>query len=284
MEKRTSKLSKTLPALLFAAVLLTSCEANPASDSTTSGGIVYTDSTAGDSTFNNSTETSAETSENTEPSIVEEVSEDETSKIEETSTPETDPPEEKEEPSVPSDEDIAAVSALISFDEPSAWYAFGDGGSRYYVFGENGKIITPETGKRTSVTYNYGSDGVLTLAAGEEEYSAVVTADGEAVVFTYSDGSTEKLTHITDDVKGFDVISDEDAKRKAAQYYISNLTFIVPMDQIDNVLTDNGDGTVTAELTVKETGETAAKLTFDRVTGDGTDINGNEININNLRK
>lgn len=169
----------------------------------------------------------------------------------------------------------------IGFD-PGTWLS--DAG-QYYFFdtdGASGRTASLEDG--TGVGFSYALEGTrATFHMGAADNSSVctVTLDGDAATLEWEDGTTERLTYVSDQGSdSFQFSSNQELADMALTYY-KDTNHAQENENLTSAAQTNDDGSVTIQVyeNLGDHNSTAAWYTVDRLTGAGTDADGAEVNL-----
>ena len=179
-----------------------------------------------------------------------------------------------EPPSASPDEDAAFT--------PGTWLS--DGG-QYYFFDEGdttGRTASLEDGTGIGFTYSIaGAEAAFSIGSADNASSCTVSRDGDTVTLLWADGTTEKLTYVSEQGSDtFQFYSNQELADLALNFYKENNN-AQDNQNLTSAAQTNDDGSVSIQVyeNLGDHNSTAAWYTVDRMTATGTDSSGNDVDL-----
>ena len=177
------------------------------------------------------------------------------------------------------------TSALPNEDAaftPGTWLS--DGG-QYYFFDEGdttGRTASLEDGTGVGFTYSLvGTEATFSMGAADNAASCTVSRDGDTVTLVWADGTTEKLTYVSDQGSDtFQFYSNQELADLALNFY-KETNHAQDNQNLTSAAQTNDDGSVSIQVyeNLGDHNSTAAWYTVDRMTAAGTDSSGSEVDL-----
>ena len=165
---------------------------------------------------------------------------------------------------------------------PGAWLS--DGG-QYYFFDEGdttGRTASLEDGTGVGFTYSMvGTEATFSMGGADNASSCTVNRDGDTVTLVWVDGTTEKLTYVSEQGSDtFQFYSNQELADLALNFYKENNNAQDNQNLVSAAQT-NDDGSVSIQVyeNLGDHNSTAAWYTVDRMTATGTDSSGNDVDL-----
>ena len=163
---------------------------------------------------------------------------------------------------------------------PGTWLS--DGG-QYYFFDEGdttGRTASLEDGTGVGFTYSLvGTEATFSMGAADNAASCTVSRDGDTVTLVWADGTSEKLTYVSDQGSDtFQFYSNQELADLALNFYQENNQ---DSQNLASAAQTNEDGSVSIQVyeNLGDHNSTAAWYTVDRMTATGTDGAGNAVDL-----
>ena len=179
-----------------------------------------------------------------------------------------------ETPSASSNEDVTFT--------PGTWLS--DGG-QYYFFdegGTTGRTASLEDGTGVGFTYSLvGTEATFSMGAADNTSSCTVSRDGDTVTLVWADGTTEKLTYVSEQGSDtFQFYSNQELADLALNFYKEN-NHVQDNQNLASAAQANDDGSVSIQVyeNLGDHNSTAGWYTVDRMSATGTDGSGNEVDL-----
>ena len=165
---------------------------------------------------------------------------------------------------------------------PGTWLS--DGG-QYYFFDEGdttGRTASLEDGTGVGFTYSLvGTEATFSMGAADNAASCTVSRDGDTVTLVWADGTSEKLTYVSDQGSDtFQFYSNQDLADLALNFY-KETNHAQDNQNLTSAAQTNDDGSVSIQVyeNLGDHNSTAAWYTVDRMTAAGTDSSGSEVDL-----
>ena len=174
----------------------------------------------------------------------------------------------------------SAASAEDTIFTPGTWLS--DSGQYYFFDGDgtNGRTASLDNGTGVGFTYTLdGSQADFAMGGADSSSTCTVDRDGETITLEWTDGTTERLTYISEQGSdSFQFYSNQELADMALAYYKEN-NGAQENESLTSAAQTNDDGSVTIQVyeNLGDHNSTAAWYTVDRHTGAGTDGVGAEV-------
>ena len=180
-----------------------------------------------------------------------------------------------ETPSAPTGQPSTLLQAGTWLSDQGMYWFFDAGEA-------SGRTAGLEDGTGIPFAYTYdGAQAVFSMGIAGNDFSCDITAGENTLTLRWEDGTTETLTYVSDQSSDqFHFYSNQELCDLALAYY-QERSSAQDAEGLTAAAQTNEDGTVTIQVyeNLGDHNSTAAWYTVDRLTGQGTDAAGAEIDL-----